>query len=191
MRTFVRSTVIAAALVVSITQVAVAGGVIADTSVLQPPPPPGAVCRDDGSQVICQTTFNEYFVDEPSFEVPCGTIYQTSADLRVGLRWYDEDGNLVRRHVFADLEGTWSLSPTGDGPTIAFSGHSNWSDLYLIPGDEDSAVGASRGELTVHLPGGRGSIHIAGIDLGDTHRGVLRPPDDPAVGAVLCDTLGQ
>ena len=169
--------------------VALAGPVLVDPSVLQPPPPPGAMCRADGPGVICHTTFNEFLDGEPVAELGCGTVYQTSADIRVGIRWYDADLQLVRRHVFSDLEGTWSLSPTGDRPAVRIEGHSNWTDEYLIPGDEDSAIGASRGEFTVHIPGGGGLIHVGGIDIGEEHRGVLRFAEDPAAAVALCEAL--
>jgi hypothetical protein len=62
-------------------------------------------------------------VNEPitDFDLPCGTIYETSHYRGDGTRWY-VDRLVVRRHVAASLEGTWSLSPTGAGPTVNISG---------------------------------------------------------------------
>lgn len=126
-------------------------------------------------------------MNEPIFDLPCGTVYQTSHDPRTGLRWYF-GGLLVRRHVFSSLRGTWSLSPSGTGQTIAFVGHPNWIDHYVVPGDEDSAIETAQGdELTVFLPGR--SLHIAGLDMDEEHRGVLRDLSDPEAATAVCAAL--
>jgi hypothetical protein len=98
----------------------VAAGPLIDPSTLQPPPPPGAECRADGAWTICHTGLLFTPVNEPilDFELPCGTLYETATDVRRGIRWYNsDDGKLVRRFVSQDMEGAWSLSPTGAGPT--------------------------------------------------------------------------
>jgi hypothetical protein len=138
---------------------------------------------------ICQTVFLEDANNEPAFELPCGTVYQTSHDPRTGLRWYF-DGLLVRRQVFSVLEGTWSLSSTGAGPTVSFIGHRTWTDVYTVPGDEESAIETFRGlGVRVFLPGG--VIQIAGLQLSETEaHGVFRFPEDPEVAAALCAALG-
>jgi hypothetical protein len=188
--TFRLSLIMAASLLpAAVTAAPAAAGTSIDPNTLFPPPPPGAECSHNGRQTICRTVFNVFLTNEPILDVPCGTVYETSSDLRVGIRWYDEDGKLVRRHVFADLEGTWTLSPTGDGPAVRVAGHSNWSDDYLIPGDESSSIGSSRGEYTVHLQGHGGAIHIAGRDAQGEYHGVFRAPDDPAVGPLICEAL--
>src|SRR5262249_48514085 len=55
-----------------------AGRPIPDPPVLQPPPPPGAVCRADGPHVICDTFLDTTLENEPVFDLPCGTVYETS-----------------------------------------------------------------------------------------------------------------
>jgi hypothetical protein len=163
-------------------------GPIVDPSTLTPVPPPGAVCRADGDWTICHTVFLEDIANEPMFDVPCGTVYETSHDPRTGLRWY-LDGLLVRRHVYSYLDGTWTLSPTGEGPTLSFIGRANWSDVYAVPGDEDSAATTFRAlGLHVFVPGG--VIHIAGIERPDAEpRGVYRFPEDPQAADALCAAL--
>ena len=43
------------------------------------------------------------------------------------VRWYDENGQMVKRFVTQDAEGTWSLSPAADSPTVSLSVHAdNW-----------------------------------------------------------------
>jgi hypothetical protein len=63
-----------------------AAGQLIDPSTLQPPPPPGAECRVDGEWIICHTELVLTPVNEPilDFEPPCGTLYETATDVRVG-----------------------------------------------------------------------------------------------------------
>jgi hypothetical protein len=167
----------------------VSAGSLVDPSTLQPVPPPGAECRADGQQTICHTGLRFDLVNEPVFDLPCGTIYETSVDIRSGIRWYDADGKLTRRFVTQDLDGTWSLSPTGAGPTVTLTVHANWRNEYSPPGqDADSVPATSHGDgLTVRAPGVGVIAHIAGLDLPDgTHRGAIRGVDDPAP---LCAAL--
>ena len=114
-----------------------------------------AECRADGRWILCHTTLVLEPVNEPAFELPCGTVYETSHDVRLGTRWYNAaDSVIVKRHVTQDLEGTWSLSPEGAGPSVAISAHANWYDSqYADPTDIDSGVGASHGEFTVRRRG--------------------------------------
>jgi len=167
-----------------------AGSPVPDPSVLQPPPPPGSTCQADGTQVICQTTFDVFLQNEPVFDLPCGTVYETSTDLRKGLRWY-QDGELVTRFVTQDVEGTWSLSPTGTGPTVTVSAHDNWRNTNVDPyADPESWPVSAHGNGIVVRAAGVGVIaHIAGLDRGDEHHGVLRFIDDPVVAAELCAVL--
>lgn len=169
---------------------AFAGTPTVDPSTLQPEPPPGASCRLDGRFVICQTEFHEPFDAEPVVELPCGTLYQTSRDDREGIRWY-EDGLLVRRFVSRHMSGFWSLTPAGDGPRVIISGHSNWWTTYSVPGDEDSGAGPQHGlDLLAKAPGGGIVAQVTGVFFPDeTHHGIFQIPEDPAVGAVICDAL--
>ena len=170
---------------------AVAGTPSVDPSTLQPPPPPGASCRLDGRFVICQTELHESLDSEPVLELPCGTLYETLRDDREGIRWY-EDGLAVRRFVSRHMSGYWTLSPTGDGPFVTLSGHSNfWTD-WLAPGDEATEQDTFHGlDLLAKAPEGGIIAQITGIFLpDDTHHGIFEIPDeDPAVQAALCDAL--
>jgi hypothetical protein len=172
-----------------------AGSKAVDPSALTPAPllvGAQAECRAEGRWILCHTTLPLEPVNEPVFDLPCGTVYETSRDVRLGTRWYNAaDSVIVKRHVREDLEGTWSLSPEGAGPTVAISVHANWYDSqYADPNDIDSGVGASHGEFTVQAPGFGVIAHIAGLDRpDDTHRGVFRPIEEPAVASALCEAL--
>ena len=168
-----------------------------DPAALTPPPllvGAEAECRADGRWILCHTALVIELVNEPVFDLSCGTVYETSHDGRLGTRWYNAaDSVIVKRHVTQDLEGTWSLSPDGTGSIVAISAHANWYDSqYADPSDIDSGTGASHGEFTVQAPGFGVIAHIAGLDRpDDTHRGVFRPIEDPAVAAELCAALNR
>ena len=169
-----------------------AAGPIVDPSTLEPEPP-NAVCREDGRQVICDTFVVEEPVNEATGDVlPCGAIYQTSHYRGDGTRWY-VDGKVVRRHVAASLDGTWSLSPTGAGPTVKISGYwSTWT-VWTTPGDDSTAVDTrtSGSDFKISAPGFGVIIHGAGLTYPDgTHHGIsFEFPFPPETEAALCAAL--
>jgi hypothetical protein len=171
-----------------------AAGPTVDPSMLTPPPPPGAECRLDGRWIICQTSLVIDQVNEPiGIVLPCGEIYDTSHDVRRGIRFYNSEGLLVRRLATQDSEGTWSLSPTGEGPTVDLRVNANWWIVLAVPGDESTGALTQHGnEVTISSPGSGVILHIAGLDLpeGD-HRGVFRIIEDAQaqVAADLCEAL--
>jgi hypothetical protein len=192
-RSLRRAAVIAVVATVLTVPSAFAGSTV-DPNTLIPPPPPGAECSATGAFVICHTDFVESALNEPIFDLPCGTIYETINDVRRGIRWYDSsDLMIVKRLVFQDAEGTWSLSPTGDGPTVMLTAHSNWRNLeFPDPLDESTWPTTFHGNgFTLQAPGFGVIAHIAGLDLPDgTHHGVARVIEDPTVAAELCSALG-
>lgn len=169
-----------------------AGSVDPGTLTPTPLPPTVAECRADGRWIICHTTLVIEPLNDPVGDVGCGTIYETSRDVRLGIRWYDAATRvIVKRHVRQDLEGTWSLSPTGAGPTVGISAHFNWDDSdYADPSDLDSGQRSTHGEFTVKAAGVGVIAHVAGLDTPDgTHHGAVRDFDNPAVAAKLCAAL--
>jgi len=171
---------------------AVAGPIV-DPNTLQPVPP-NATCRDDGRQVICDTFVDEVAVNQPiaDFGLPCGTIYETSHYHGAGTRWY-VDRLVVKRHVAASITGTWSLSPTGAGPTVNISGHSSTWTVWTTPGDDSTAVetSSSGNDFKVSAAGFGVILHNAGQTYADgTHHGVTAQiPFTPEVAATLCAAL--
>jgi hypothetical protein len=85
LRTLVGAGILALAGLVGMAVPAAAGPLV-DPDTLQPPPPPGAECRLDGAWIICHTGLQLALVNEPilDFQLPCGTLYETSTDIRVG-----------------------------------------------------------------------------------------------------------
>src|SRR5215212_2332870 len=196
------------ALVVAMVLAAITGGAAlaapnsVDPDTLTPPPPPGAECKDTGNFVICHTFGGESWANQPDFMLSCGMAYSTGSAHREGIRWYS-DGLLVRRSVKETGAGTISLSPTGEGPTVRFDGHFNYTDYLATPGDFDSATTIEHGlDTTMWRPGSGVLLHLAGIftfapDGSYTHRGagefaldeegnlIIPPKED----AALCEAL--
>jgi hypothetical protein len=168
-------------------------GAIVDPNTLTPVPP-NATCRDDGPQIICDTFVVEDAVNQPvnDFDLLCGTIYETSHYRGDGTRWY-VDRLVVRRHVAASLDGTWSLSPTGAGPTVKISGYWSFWTIWTTPGDDSTAVDTSTSgsDFKVSAPGFGVIVHNAGHTYPDgTHHGITAFPFTPEVKAALCAALG-
>jgi len=196
---FIRLDVIAAAATLAVASLVLAApafaGAIVDPNTLQPIPP-NATCRDDGRQIICDTFVDEFAVNEPisDFDLPCGTIYETSHYHGAGTRWY-VDRLAVKRHVAASLDGTWSLSPTGAGPTVKISGYWSIWTVWTTPGDDSTLVEyrSSGNDFKVSAPGFGVILHDAGVTYADgTHHGVsAQIPFTPEVAATLCAALSS
>jgi hypothetical protein len=181
---------------VSETPAFAAAGKSVDPSALTPAPPPDtqAECQADGRWIVCHTLLSIELVNQPLVDfpqVPCGTIYETSTDIRHGIRWYNAaDSVIVKRHVTQSVEGTYNLAADGSGPTVIIEGSSNWYDRdYADPNDFASGIEEFHGEITARAPGVGVIAHLAGLDDADGHHGTFRFPDDPAVAAKLCAAL--
>jgi hypothetical protein len=161
---------------------AVASGTIVDPNTLVPVPPQGYVCSVDGAQVYCTATFVADSVNEPWFDMPCGTVYATGRDVRDAKRWY-QDGLLVEKRVHEDLSYTWSLSPTGGGTVLSVIGHTNWVEQYAVPGDVTTAFGHQQGtDLLVRGPSGGVVWQISGQIHGEEfYTGHFMTDDNPPI----------
>jgi hypothetical protein len=189
------SAVLAVLGLISVLAPTASAGAIVDPNTLTPVPP-NATCRDDGRQIICDTFFVEDFVNDPipDFDLPCGTIYETSHYRGDGTRWY-VDRLAVRRHVAASLEGTWSLSPTGAGPTVNISGYYSGWTVWTTPGDDSTLVETSSGgnDFKISAPRFGVILQDAGLTYlppDGTHHGITAQiPFTPEVAAELCAAL--
>jgi hypothetical protein len=168
-----------------------------DAESLIPPPPEGADCKATGTRVICHTSVIEPdFVNEPLIDLPCGTVYETSHDERRGLRWYDgETSEIEKRLVFFDLHGSWSLSPTGEGPTVSVSVNAVSRDVvFPDPFDQDTWPTSFHGAgFTVKAPG-YGVItkvtHDEGYGPDEEAHGLADALSAQGVASELCAALG-
>jgi hypothetical protein len=148
-----------------------------DPDTLTPPPPPGAECKDTGNYIICHTVGADSWANEPDSLLSCGRAYSTGSNHSKSIRWYSSEGLLLKRFVRVTNAGTWSLSPTGEGPTVRFVSHFSFVDYLATPGDFDSATQIEHGmDFRIWRPGSGVMVHLAGIfvftpDGGITHHG--------------------
>jgi hypothetical protein len=160
---------------------------LVDPTTLTPPLKPFRVCYELGPYVQCDTSGVGTVENEPTDDSPCGQIYETHLEQGNSTRWY-QDGLLIRRQVQNHVDGTWSLSPTGDGPTVAFARDASWDELFAVPGDIDSGVTTVHGN-TLRVPALGSELHESGQFRPDGTNVGHFTSDDPAAIAQLCALL--
>jgi hypothetical protein len=140
---------------------------LVDPTTLTPPLKPFRVCYEDGPWVKCDTSGpTETYANQevPDFGLPCGSIYESATVTSHATRWY-VNLLLVERDAEQHVTGTWSLSPTGSGPTVAFAADNSWRETFLVPGDLSSDSEVFHGAFRVPALGA--GFHDAGIYLPD------------------------
>jgi hypothetical protein len=96
-----------------------------DPSTLNPAPPDtfNATCTMKGVNIVCDLHFTEMPMDNEPNGVVCDSasgpvnILETSTRSVVGKRFYDADGNLLRRHFRDEWVGTLTNPVTGKSAT--------------------------------------------------------------------------
>ncbi|TMF40034.1 MAG: hypothetical protein E6I27_01400 [Chloroflexi bacterium] len=162
---------------------------LVDPTTLTPPLKPFRVCYQDGPWVKCDTsTPTTTYANQANtdFDLPCGTIYESGTVTTHATRWY-KNLLLVERNAQEHIAGTWSLSPTGSGPTIAFATDISWHETFLVPGDLSSDSIVEHGSF-LRVPALGTEFHDSGINMADgTHHGNTSFTD--AAKARLCALL--
>ena len=146
---------------------------LVDPTTLTPPLKPFRICFQDGPWVKCDTSnpatsyANQANND---FDLPCGTIYESGTVTTHATRWY-KNLLLVERNAQEHIVGTWSLSPIGSGPTVAFATDISWHETFLVPGDLSSDSIVEHGSF-LRVPALGAEFHDSGINMADgTHQG--------------------
>ena len=144
------------ALVLAVGAAAALAGPIAareqvDPGTLNPPPPAefNPVCYELGNGTQCSLEFSDPpVVDEPT-GIVCDGVELINSFTRsvVGTRFYDADGNLVRRHFRESFVGTFTNPETG--LTATYVGHTWILNDLTVPGD------LSTGSTLIAGPAGR------------------------------------
>ena len=161
---------------------------LVDPTTLTPPLKPFRICYQLGPYVQCDTSGGIGTVEnEPVDVAPCGQIYETHVEQGNSTRWY-QDGLIIRRQVQNHVDGTWSLSPTGAAPRVAFSKDSSWNELFAIPGDINSGIATVHGN-TLRVPALGTLLHESGQFFPDDSNVGHFTSDDPEAVAQLCALL--
>jgi len=164
------------------------GHIRVDPTTLTPPLKPFRVCYEDGPWVKCDTSgpTETYANQEVDLGLPCGTIYESATITSHATRWY-VNLLLVKRDAQEHITGTWSLSPTGSGPTVAFAGDDSHREVFLVPGDLSSSSDVAHGGF-FRVPALDAGFHDSGIYFADgTHQGHTSFTDEAK--AQLCELL--
>jgi hypothetical protein len=132
-----------------------------DPNTLNPPPPASfnPVCERIGSGVICDLAFSDPpLVSEPSGIVCDGTelLISQTRDV-VGKRFYDNDGNLTRRHFREHFAGTL-VNPTS-AVTLDWVAHNTLVHDLAIPGEIASGQTAVSGQQ-IRVFGDTGTVLV-------------------------------
>jgi hypothetical protein len=162
---------------------------LVDPTTLTPPLKPFRVCYEDGPWVKCDTSgpTETYANQDQGNDFPCGTIYESATVTSHATRWY-ENLLLVIRDGQEHVVGTWSASPTGSGPTVAFAADDSNRETLLVPGDLSSASSVDHGSF-LRIPALGADLHESGIGMADgTEHGHLNSFTDEAM-ARLCELL--
>lgn len=188
---------------------AVAGQALArepvDPATLNPAPPDffNATCYPSGVQIICDLAFDnvDVFVDEPS-GILCGSTEILFSQVRgvVGKRFYNGDGDLVRRHFREYMSGT--LTNPDTGRVLTWAQHDTVFHELDTPGDLDSGTIRFTGLIQrIATAAGQTVLVDAGTLLFDeaadelVHASGNHPLDDyfsgsdPAALQPVCDAL--
>lgn len=178
---------------------------LVDPNTLTPPPPDfsNATCYAQGRGITCDLAFSDpTIVDEPG-GIVCGGIELRYSQHRavVGKRFYDADGDLLRRHFREDMRGTLDHPITG--ASLDFTQSNTILHDLGTPGVVTSGVSRIVGQgFKVTEPDGRAVIVDAGwvaidasvgeiIDWAGPHRldDYFVRGDADALDAV-CDAIG-
>ncbi|WP_151084652.1 hypothetical protein [Nocardioides cynanchi] len=135
---------------------------------LTPPPPDWYTCRGTGSGTVCHGSMSFQHLAGVDGSCPQGfDILENGHDNETGARYYDRDGNLVRRVLHDNY-------PVGDplnvlynsvtGTSIAYRTDLTESDSFAVPGDFGSITSRFTGNLySVTTPGGGALVHDSGM----------------------------
>ena len=120
------------------------------TQTLTPPPQPWQTCKAAGEGTICEGTIS--FSYGPVYSgISCGSfdVFDRAIESELARRFYDENGNLVRRVSHVSF-ASGQLSNPLTGATLDYTQTQKWTYVLAVPGDVGSATATLTGEFVVH-----------------------------------------
>jgi hypothetical protein len=138
-----------------------------DPASVRPPLNPSLTwsCSDTGAGPICKGTLEARYQNEP-IDMTCddNPVYVTGSSSDRTTRWHLLDGRATKTISNLSSNDQFSLSPTGDGPSLVVRGHWNRHYTYPIPGDRASRVLTEIGAVYVATAPGEGIVfHDVGL----------------------------
>ena len=186
---------ISALLVLTLASGATAASAAPPTSpALTPPPPSFETCKATGSGTICSGTRTEVYGPVDTGLV-CGSgaeafsVFDEGTHLQLARRFYDENGNWLRRQLFDTFKDAQWSNPL-NGKTAPYTQRNNETFVLATPGVESTGTSTVTGELVmksgngapvlfqtgrqVHSPSGdllssAGRADITAFEQGDSH----------------------
>ena len=178
-----------------------------DPATLQPTLNPNFApwsCFEAGVGVTCQGSFDATYNEPIGLFCAGQEVWIQGRAHEQMTRWHTGDGLATKTRVQLSYPAdVFSLSPTGEGPSITFSGHFNRHYTYAVPGDPDSRTLTERGVIyfgtadgrvvfkdvgTVTFEPGQDFETIASLHgLHDYYSSY--PNEDTTIDSLICDTL--
>jgi hypothetical protein len=159
-------------------------------------------CFKAGRGITCQGEYHPVYENEPiGLQCAGQDVYVSGGGREFMTRWHDAEGRATKTVVHLDYPGdVFSLSPTGQGPSVTIRGHFNRHYDYLVPGDRSSRVMTEVGAIyLVNQPGQGMVLQDTGVvtfapgeefETITSQHGVHEVYDDPSVvDTVICDAL--
>jgi hypothetical protein len=159
-------------------------------------------CFTAGKGITCQGEFRPVYENEPiGLQCDGQDVYISGGGREFITRWHDAEGRATKTVAHLDYPAdVFTLSPTGEGPSVTIRGHWNRHYDYLVPGDRSSRVLTEVGAVyLVNQPGQGMVLQDTGVvtfapgeefETITSQHGVHEVYDDPwVVGSVLCDAL--
>ena len=125
------------------------------TQTLTPPPPSFETCKTVGNGFICEGARTmTYGPDDAG--IACGSgagaveIFDQGTHNQHAIRFYNTDGNLVRRVIYDQYFSQFSNPLTG--VAVPYTQHNTTTDVLAVPGDFGSATETTEGQANFTVP---------------------------------------
>jgi hypothetical protein len=174
---------------------------------LNPQPPSIYTCQDSGGgATICRAHTSEDYGPDPT-GVFCGSgagafeVLDSATRVIDATRYYDRDGNIVRRRRVVDFINPRYTNPL-TGAVVPYTQRNPDWETFTVPGDLSSAIYYAHGMLQFTVPGMGTVLHESGtaVFVGDLGGELLHsggPTElsdyyagDTSLVADLCTALG-
>ena len=171
---------------------------------LNPAAPDFYTCSPVGAGTICRALTTDQYGPEPT-GIFCGSraqafeVLDSATRVVKATRYYDADGNLVRRRRIVDFIDAHLTNPLTGAVLPYHQRNPDW-ETFTVPGDLSSAVYHAHGFIQFTVPGMGSVLHEAGVTVvspdGEVlHEGGPRQfadyfAGDTSVVADLCAALG-
>lgn len=159
-------------------------------------------CWEAGKGITCQGELDQSFSETVGLQCDGHEVYATGREQARMTRWHTAGGLATKTSVHLDYPGdVFTLSSTGDGPTLTISGHWNRHYTYAVPGDTSSRTLTEVGAIWLGRADGGGPLVLhdtgrltfepgADFEVVASSGGVHEVFADPtSVDRAICDAL--